>query len=213
MGKTVYSLVLSEDVVAEIDALAIRRGVSRSALINRVLAEYASLSTPEQRTRDTLSVVEGQAAAWGLRTAFSPGGTLSLHTALRYKYNPSLSYLVQLGGEQGALGLLRVGFRSQNETLLAHVNSFFNLWNELEKKHLEHPPMGCFSPQTKRYIRTLRILPQATAEQSGHAIAAYVNLLNSCLKCFFEELDDPTAAQTCVRYQKALSSAGRLSQL
>ena len=38
MKKSVYSLVLSDDVVTAADKAATKRGLSRSALINEVLA-------------------------------------------------------------------------------------------------------------------------------------------------------------------------------
>ena len=40
MKKSVYSLVLSDDVVAAVDRTAYQQGVSRSAMINQILAEY-----------------------------------------------------------------------------------------------------------------------------------------------------------------------------
>ena len=49
MKKTLYSLMLNEDVVREIDAIAHRMGTNRSALINQILADYASVVTPERR--------------------------------------------------------------------------------------------------------------------------------------------------------------------
>ena len=52
MSKSVYSLVLSDDVVAQIDCAAYALGTSRSNLINQVLAEYVSLITPEKRRKD-----------------------------------------------------------------------------------------------------------------------------------------------------------------
>ncbi len=39
MSKSLYSLLLSDEVVSEIDRQALRSGMSRSGLINRVLAE------------------------------------------------------------------------------------------------------------------------------------------------------------------------------
>ena len=39
MNKTVYSLVLSDDVVEAVDRMAYARGTSRSNLINQILAE------------------------------------------------------------------------------------------------------------------------------------------------------------------------------
>ena len=57
MQKSVYSLVLMDDVVAAVDRLAYREGTSRSNMINRILAEYTQLSTPEQRMQDIFSAI------------------------------------------------------------------------------------------------------------------------------------------------------------
>ena len=40
MKNTLYSLMLNEEVVAEVDALARNLGTTRSSLINEILAEY-----------------------------------------------------------------------------------------------------------------------------------------------------------------------------
>ena len=42
MNKSVYSLVLTDDVVAEIDRIAYENGTSRSNTVNQILAEYVS---------------------------------------------------------------------------------------------------------------------------------------------------------------------------
>ena len=49
MKKTLYSLMLSEDVVHEVDLLAHKLGTNRSNLINQILAEYVNMVTPDQR--------------------------------------------------------------------------------------------------------------------------------------------------------------------
>ena len=43
MNKSIYSLVLSDEVVDAVDALARTEGMSRSAMINRILAEGTEL--------------------------------------------------------------------------------------------------------------------------------------------------------------------------
>ena len=48
MGKSVYSLVLMDEVVDAIDQMAYRNNTSRSNLINQILAEHVSLATPEE---------------------------------------------------------------------------------------------------------------------------------------------------------------------
>ena len=56
MGKTVYSLVLTDEVIEEIDRLAYTMGTSRSALIDRILAEKVSYTTPEMRIDLTIVI-------------------------------------------------------------------------------------------------------------------------------------------------------------
>ena len=51
MNKSVYSLVLMDNVVSEVDKLAYELGTSRSNLINQILAEYVRYTTPEMRMR------------------------------------------------------------------------------------------------------------------------------------------------------------------
>ena len=58
MKKTLYSLVLNDEVVREVDALAHRTGTNRSNLINQILAEYVNYTTPEQRINQVLSTIE-----------------------------------------------------------------------------------------------------------------------------------------------------------
>ena len=58
MKKTLYSLMLNDDVVREVDMMAHRMGTNRSALINQILAEYVNYTTPERRINDVLSAIE-----------------------------------------------------------------------------------------------------------------------------------------------------------
>lgn len=67
--KSVYSIVLSDRVVEQVDALAYENGMSRSAMINHILAEQLSLTTPEQQMRSILSATE---------ELLRSGGTLQL---------------------------------------------------------------------------------------------------------------------------------------
>ena len=54
MSKSVYSLVLTDEIVRAIDSLAYRMNTSRSALIDRILAEKLSMQTPEIRMRNIM---------------------------------------------------------------------------------------------------------------------------------------------------------------
>ena len=58
MGKSVYSLALSDEIIAEVDRLAYQNGTNRSGLINSILAEYLQFTTPEQRMREVFDRME-----------------------------------------------------------------------------------------------------------------------------------------------------------
>ena len=58
MKKSVYSLVLMDDVVEAIDRLAYERNTNRSNLINQILAESVNFVTPEMRMRDIFTQLE-----------------------------------------------------------------------------------------------------------------------------------------------------------
>ena len=57
MKKSVYSLVLMDDVVNVIDDMAYQMNTSRSNLINQILAEHVSYITPEMRMKDIFDCV------------------------------------------------------------------------------------------------------------------------------------------------------------
>ena len=120
MKKTLYSLVLNDEVVREVDALAHRMGTNRSNLINQILAEYVNYTTPEQRINQVLSTIEElMAPSRDLVPFFSPNSyTMSLKSSLEYKYRPTVKYEVELyRGAGDSIGELTVLFRTQSMTL------------------------------------------------------------------------------------------------
>ena len=87
MKKNIYSLVLSENVIAAVDRLAYERHTNRSNLINQILAEYVSYETPEKRMQNVFDRMQAL-----LGSAFQPlestsSTMLTLRSALSYKYN------------------------------------------------------------------------------------------------------------------------------
>ena len=98
MKKSVYSLVLSDDVVEAVDRAAYQNGLSRSAMVNQILADYVSYTTPEKRMREIFSQVESLLTDGGVfQTLLQPSDSMmSLRSSLAYKYNPNVRYSVEL---------------------------------------------------------------------------------------------------------------------
>ena len=131
MKKTLYSLMLNEEVVREVDALAHRLGTSRSNLINQILAEYVNYTTPERRINDIFSALEQLISpSRELVPFFSPNSsTMSLKSSLQYKYRPTVKCELELhGGDENSIGELTVLFRTQSEALIRAMTEFFRLW-------------------------------------------------------------------------------------
>lgn len=197
MNKSVYSLVLMDDVVEQIDRVAYEMNTSRSNMINQILAEYVSYMTPEKRMREIFSAVEQQLAGGStFQVLLQPSDTMfSLRSALAYKYNPTVRYSVELyRNAKPLLGELRVSLRSQNSTLLLYLLQFFKLWVHVEESFLGRTES---TVEDGRFIRKLVLRSEGAEpdnETVGEAIAAYIDLFDRALKAFFANLSDPQRA-------------------
>lgn len=212
MSKSAYSLILSDEVVRAVDSMAARKGYSRSALIDHALAEYTGLFTTEQKLRGIVQQVQCAMEEQGLRTEVSARGALTIRTALRYRYNPAVSYVVHFTPHEPHMGEVRVALRTQNEHLLQELESFFSLWDKLEQNTLPvPPPSGGQRPARQRYVRSLRRTAQS--ENTADAVASYVSLLDDCLKLFFDADDRDAGAQVETVYRTRLALSGPVQEL
>lgn len=217
MKKSVYSLVLSDGVIAEVDKAAYAVNTSRSNLINQILAEYVSYVTPEKKRKEIFKQVEdllGRMQEFQL--VMQPSETmLSLRSALAYKYNPTVRYSIELYksrpfASRDPIGELRVSLRTQNASLILYMMQFFQLWVRIETAYTGEMD---YLIQDGKYLRKLYLaeeqtaISQATMEQKlGMLIANYIQALDSAMKSFFSYLEDPERAAREVerRYQSYL---------
>ena len=186
MAKSLYSLMLSDEVVARLDRMAVRERTNRSALVNRILAEYCSMMTPEKRIESVFAAVERAFGADGELAAFlTPNApTMFLKTSLEYRYRPTVRYDLRLypaAGENGAVGELTVAFRTQSEELLTRIDAFFRAWIAGERAAGSASPVYALAPG--RLTRTIR-LPEGeiTPEAFAGRISDYVRIFDATMK-------------------------------
>ena len=188
MKKTLYSLMLNEEVVREVDALAHRMGTNRSALINQILAEYVNYTTPERRINDVLSAIEQlMIPSRDLVPFFAPNSfSMSLKSSLEYKYRPTVKYEVELyrgGGE--AIGELSVVFRTQSAALIEMMTAFFRLWKRIEDTHLR-PVTGAsidYALYDGKFVRSLSAPDRdCSTEELASALSEYIKLFDKLMK-------------------------------
>lgn len=204
MEKNVYSLVLLDELVDAVDKLAYKRCTSRSNLINQILAEYLSFSTPESRIRNIFSDMEKLFSGLeGFQFRDQPSDTMvSVRSALHYRYRPTVRYVLELYRQSGPyMGELRISVRTQNEDLLRLTYGYFQLWNRMENQWIGQYFPGGTVPceiQPTRCTRRLR-LPKSRESDSpqkiAQAILEYIREFDSDMKTYFAELEDPDEAE------------------
>lgn len=204
MSKSVYSLVLIDELVEKIDKEAYSLNTNRSNLINRIIAEHFSIATPEQKLKEIFEIVENRFKdAEELKIkAQQSDATMAVHSALKYKYNPTIRYAIELYKErEDVVGELKVSFRTQNQNLIADITTFFMIWAKLEKKYIEkYFPEKQVLLQIKggKLIRKF-IVPNEeeyrTNEKIGKAITRYVETLDKIIKIYFKYIDDLDVAK------------------
>ena len=167
VNKSVYSLVLADDVVEAIDRLAYSMNTSRSNLINQILAERVQLLTPEKRMREIFAKIE-QLMDSRFQTLNQPSDAMmSIKSPLRYKYKPTIRYSIELSRDfHGKVGRLKVSFRTQSTQLISMLDSFFKLWARLE----------------------------LTDEDIANAIGDYISCMDSCIQLYFDNAAEPETA-------------------
>ncbi len=202
MKKSVYSLVLSDGVVAAIDAAAYAAGTNRSALVNSILAQYVRYVTPEQRVASVLSAIEQCLTETGFRlVAPSSARMINVGTVLGYKYNPAVRYTVEIYKNSAPLqGQLRVGLRTTNGVLLEALRDFFSLWAGCERAL---GVQSTYSAEPGKLYRSLCFEGCDGAEIST-LVSEYIKAFDKALKSYFAYLgtaDAPQSVKTlCAEY-------------
>ena len=202
MGKTLYSFMLSEEVVREIDILAHQAGTSRSNLINQILAEYVHYTTPERRISEILSSIEQlMRASQEIVPFFAPNSqSMSLKSSLEYKYRPTVKYEVELSrGSEDTIGRLSVVFRTQSQALIGGMTSFFRLWKQIEDIHLApllRTPVE-YALYEGKLVRSIAVPDRdCTAEELAQAISDYIKLFDKQLKDYLCGRADARSMET-----------------
>ena len=194
MNKSLYSLMLMDEVVDEIDKLALRLNTNRSNLVNQILAEYVSVSTPEKQIDSIFRQMEeliGQSPE--LVPLVTPNQlSMSVKSSLQYKYRPTVRYVVQLyRTPEKAIGELTVNFRSQSPSLLNNMASFFVLWKRLEDNYASYyfePGALRYELSSSKFVRTIAV-PKGrryTEEDLSKAISGYVTAFDRIMKRYLE---------------------------
>lgn len=188
MKKNLYSLMLNDEMVREIDILAHRMGTNRSNLIDQILAEYVNYTTPERKINDILSAIsEMMQPSRDLIPFFTPNSlSMSLKSSLEFKYRPTIKYEVELyKGWGDTIGEISVVFRTQSVVLIDKMTAFFNIWKNIEDKYLMRilGTRAEYELYDGKFIRTI-LKPQkdCSADELASTLSEYIRVFDTLLK-------------------------------
>jgi len=195
MGKSVYSLVLMDEVVEKIDEAAYQLGTSRSNLINQVLADYVSYTTPQKHVESIFSSLENMFREMNtFQVLANPSPYfMNITSSLRYKYRPTIKYGVELyDNSKYSFGELKVSLRTTNQTLIRDMNKFLKFYKSLEEKYIRGI-LGdnlCYKIEEKKYTRQFVMPKEQGIDKAdlGILIGEYIQVFDSVLKVFLSEL-------------------------
>ena len=192
MDKHTYSIVQTDTVVKEVDRLAAQKGTSRSNMMNQILADYFSCNTPEKQMASIFSMIEHQMQTLFRVQMQASDAMLSLHSALQYKYRPTIRYRVELlrMPSENTIGWLKISCRTQNQTLLYRMQQFFQFWIglELQTNPLYQSVPEMYTLTENGFVRRLLQGNLQTEEQVADAISQYIRQFDGLIKQYFAEL-------------------------
>ncbi len=208
MEKNIYSLVLSDSVVEAVDELARAAGMSRSAMINQILAERVAYITPEMRLRQVISAMQRSLNEGFFYPEQPSAATLSCRTALKYRYKPTVRYSVEVFSRGGVkAGELKVSFRTQNAQLINDLTGFFRCWAALEQKYISSKLSQdiLYTIDSGKFTRTLNMPREELSDEAlGQAVADYMAMFDLAMKDYFACLPDIGTA--CAAAERSYTS-------
>ena len=137
MSKSLYSLILNDEVIDKVDKMARINGFSRSLMVEKILADAVMFETPEIKASSIFEEIERLISlTQTMRYLSQPSQYMaSIMSALDYRYNPAIKYSVELFPESDYLGQLKVNLRTQNPILINLMSDFYTFYTYLEKKY------------------------------------------------------------------------------
>ena len=192
MKKSMYSLMLSEDVVSEIDKLAREKNTNRSNMINQILADFVSLTTPEKHVQNIFDIIESMIGGQGNFMLYSQPNdmTMSIKSSLKYHYRPTIRYEVEMyRTPKETIGQLKIIYRTQSPDLLVELTRFFKIWIQLENIYIKHffaKDAISYGMENGKFLRTFAVPNDSdyTEEQIGNAISNYIATFDEMLKSY-----------------------------
>lgn len=197
MSKGIYSLLLSDDVVAAVDAMAAVRGLSRSAVVDSLLSECVGLQTGDVRMRGIWDEMDAMLARVSAMHFVNNAQTnlAQIITSLPVKYSPKIRYQLELTDDERSACAITLNTRTQNPLLTMAFDNFYQRLAALEQQYLNNV--------TARYGNgkyvSLLYVGGSDSSQAAQEILEYVVTLDGMLRAWISG-DESIVAELFAEY-------------
>lgn len=190
MKKSVYSLMLFDEIVEQIDQLAEKENSNRSQLINDILAQYLGLTTPEQKIQKILENLDENLKDELDVNQITKNTSIHFNKNIEFKYKPRIKYIYEfIGTGDKKFAVLKISSRSKSKVLDELFNEFFKKLSELEQKNSYHLGIKPEDEKKFKFVREFRIESSITRDidEITNFLSNYLKMLNEAMNIFFSE--------------------------
>lgn len=192
MKKSVYSLMLFDEIVEKIDQIAYVNNTNRSQLINDILAEKIGLVTPEQKIQKILEQLDENFSDTLSVSQINKNSSIQFGKSLKYKYRPKVLYSYEFTSNgQGKYAVLKISSRTKSEDLIDHFDEFFNLIAGIEKKRTNYAVDLSNKQTSHKFIREFKEegeLSQDT-EIVADNLTRYLKMIDQAMNVYFLNIE------------------------
>ncbi|MGV8906707.1 MAG: hypothetical protein ACOH15_08935 [Acetobacterium sp.] len=192
MIKSVYSLMLFDEIVEKIDQIAYVNNTNRSQLINDILAEKIGLVTPEQKIQKILEQLDENFSDTLSVSQINKNSSIQFGKSLKYKYRPKVRYSYEFtSNEKGKYAVLKISSRTKSEDLIDHFDAFFHLITDIEKKQKDYAADFTNKQTSHKFIREFKEegeLSQDTEIVTDN-LTRYLKMIDQAMNVYFLNIE------------------------
>ncbi|MBC3797027.1 hypothetical protein [Acetobacterium tundrae] len=193
MKKSVYSLMLFDEIVEKIDQIAYTKNTNRSQLINDMLAERIGMVTPEQKIQKILEQLDENFSDTLSVSQINKNSSIQFGKSLKYKYRPKVRYSYEfISSERGKYAVLKISSRTKSENLNDHFDEFFKLIMNIEKEKDENYTDLLEHQTNHKFVREFKVDGELSQdiETVTDNLTRYLKMIDRAMNTYFSNIDE-----------------------
>lgn len=200
MGSSIYSLVIKDELIERVDYLTRNRNMSRSQIVNEIIAEYFEVITPEYKINQVMDLIAKEIKMSDFLQYLSEakGSSIQCRAGVRYKYNPKIRYMLELSGkEKDKLATLNIISRTQREDFFNYLVNFLKIIMLIESKY--DSSFSRYSIKKGKFITDGKKFSidfyydwtneHLSIEDISNYLTDYIRMIHKAMNTYFEYID------------------------